>query len=121
MKTIFDEAQRLFVHEIVNDGYFNILVSDGEPEAPVYKIHFDSVIAWQGIDEIYTTWDEYEQRDATGYFQELTRSRFLDYLHLHHGWLFEKEKGVRHFRICAWDYVVDVVTVASPVISPLSK
>lgn len=85
-----------------------------------FEVLFEHAIAYQVIDESYTAWDDYEERDSTDDdIQVLTKSRFLDHLHKNHGWLFETGgKGARHFRVWTYDAVVEVASVEDPVVQP---
>ena len=81
-----------------------------------FVVHFDVVRAHRVIDESYTTWDDYEQRDSTDVIQVLSRSRFLDQLEAHNGWIFESSTVPRHFRIWTYDAVIDVLAIGEPTV-----
>lgn len=88
-----------------------------------FEVLFEHVVAHQVIDESYTMWDDYEERDAKDdTIQLLSKSRFLDHLHANHGWLFETGgKGARHFRVWTYDAVLEVASVESPSVEPWSN
>ena len=44
------------------------------------ELRFTKPIAWQLVDESFTTWDEYEERDDRAMLQVLRRSKYLDYV-----------------------------------------
>ena len=81
-------------------------------------VRFEEVVAWQVVDESYTSWDDYEQRDDTNVLQELSRSRYLDYVRDNHGWFQDIIGPAKHYRIWTGDEVVDVVSVSEPEIEP---
>lgn len=79
-----------------------------------FKVVFEDVVAHHVIEESYTQWDDHELRDGKDQLQVLSRSRFLEFLHAHHGWMFDIEKDLRHFRVCSLDWSIDVVARAEP-------
>src|SRR3954466_13249326 len=88
LKTLLDEFHTSFLHAAVYaDGELRVVVAEGfkaaEPEdiniaghvikdtyaldtsqdSRLVEVRFSKPIAWQVVDESYTTWDEYEKRD----------------------------------------------------------
>ena len=49
-------------------------------------VKFQRPVAWQVVDESYTTWDEDEDRDDIGFLQVLSKSKYRDYVDATHGW-----------------------------------
>jgi hypothetical protein len=82
-----------------------------------FRVVFQDVAAHQVIDESYTAWDEYEQLDGTDQIRVLSRSRFLDFIHAHHGWMFVMVDGLRHYQVVTLDSVVDIVAAGEPIIT----
>jgi hypothetical protein len=61
-------------------------------------------VAWQVVDESYTSFDDYEKRGDSGTLQSLSRSKYLDYVKANHGW-FEDLIGDESFPIVRHGYV----------------
>jgi hypothetical protein len=78
------------------------------------EIRFERLVAWQCVDESWTTFDEYEQRDDFGKLQVLARSRYLDYVNASHGWYADTVGPAAHYRVWTEDEVVDVVAFDPP-------
>ncbi|MFA7237103.1 MAG: hypothetical protein WC058_09580 [Phycisphaeraceae bacterium] len=83
-----------------------------------FIVRFPQFVAWQVVDETYTTKDDYEQCDDTGVLQILSRSKYLDYIKSSHGW-FEATLGpAKQYRVCTANEIVDVVACQSPTVGP---
>lgn len=142
MKTLLDEFYSCFLHAVVyTERALQIVVAEGfralEPEdvtigthvikdtyavAPadnsrLVEVRFDKPIAWQLVDESFTTFDEYEVRDDTASLQVMTQSRYLAYVRANHGW-FEDIRGKgAHYRVWTENEVVDIIACEPPTVS----
>src|SRR5688500_14468116 len=88
LKTLLDEFQSTFLHAAVYaNGELRVIVAEGfradkpeditiaghvikdtyaiktSEESRLVELSFSKPIAWQVVDESFTTWDEYEERD----------------------------------------------------------
>jgi hypothetical protein len=139
VRTLLDEFGGCFLHAaLYADGELRVIVAEGfrapEPEAVTLAGHvvkglhalessdasrlvdvrFSRPIAWQVVDESFTHWDEYEERDDKSKLQILTRSMYLDYVRASHGW-FEDIRGEgKHYRVWTEGEVVDVIACEPP-------
>lgn len=84
-----------------------------------FRISFTSYVAWQVVDESYSTFDKTEERDDTGFVQVLTQSKYLDYVESKHGWYSRLQGPAKHYRVWTENEVVDVVTTEEVTIEPL--
>ena len=142
MKSVVDpSAGRLFLERLTEtEGALRLLLAEGRvgPEGsfPVretvvegtqlvtvegdsrrFTLVFAKAAAYHVIDESYTAWDDYEQRDSTeDAIQVLSRSRWLDYLHAHHAWMFESVSGLKHYRVWTYHAVVEVLAPDEPTV-----
>jgi len=139
LKTLLDEFDTSFLHAAVYaDGELRVVVAEGfkaaEPEdiniagrvikdtyaldtsedSRLVEVRFSKPIAWQVVDESFTTWDEYEKRDDKAKLQVLTQSKYLDFIRASHGW-FEDIRGPgKHYRVWTENEVVDVIACEPP-------
>ena len=81
-------------------------------------VRFPQAIAWQVVNESFTTWDDYEERDDTSVIQIITRSKYLDYVHQNHGWFQETIGPAKLYRVLTANEVIDVVAFELPTIEP---
>ncbi len=81
-------------------------------------MRFPKTIAWQVVDESYTVWDDYEERDDRNALQIITRSRYLDYVLANHGWFQHWFGPAKQYRVCTVSDVVDVVACSPPTVQP---
>ncbi len=81
-------------------------------------VRFAQAIAWQVVDESFTAWDDYEERDDKSVIQVITRSRYLDYVHQNHGWFQETIGPASLYRVWTANDVIDVVARKPPTIEP---
>ena len=146
MKSVLDEFSAAFLHEATYaDGELRIVVAEGfraaEPEditiaghvikdtyavdvaahSRLVEVRFSRPIAWQMIDESFTSWDEYEVRDDKFALQVLTQSRYLDFVRTHHGWFKDIRGAANHYRVWTENEVVDVVACDPPAIGVLER
>jgi beta-galactosidase GanA len=140
MKTILDEAYSWFLEKIAYEGNLTLFLIEAglgksgsldlgdivldqtraievQSTSRRVKIEFECTIAWQCVDESYSTFDKYEQRDNFGKLQVITQSRYLDYVNECHGWYEEViGKTAHHYRIWTENEVIDVVSIKPPVL-----
>ena len=81
-----------------------------------FQVEFGRPVAWQCVDESYTTWSEDEERDDTCYLQVLTKSPYLNYVMANHGWHRETVGPSTHYRLRTADEVLDVVSLEEPTV-----
>lgn len=84
-------------------------------ESRYFAVIFDRALAWLSIMEDYTSFDSYNRGEGDT-IKTLTQSRFLDFLRAYHGWMFDMEQGVYHYRIWTYDRVIDIASDSEPVI-----
>lgn len=141
MKTLLDEFDATFLHAAVYAGReLRVVVAEGfraaEPEdttigghvikdtyaidtsekSRLVEIRFSEPIAWQLVDESFTTWDDYEIRDDRFALQVLSRSRYLDHVRANHGWYEETRGPAKHYRVWTENEVVDVIACVPPTV-----
>ncbi len=144
MKTILDEGYSWFLEKILYQDELELVLVEARlgieqdldigdikiegvksietcSQSRVVKIKFENAIAWQCLNESYSSFDEYEERDKEGKLQVITRSRYLDYVNKNHGW-YEDVTGDTgcHYRIWTEDEVIDVVSTELPKIEWVS-
>ena len=95
---------------------------DTSPESRIVEVRFSKPIAWQLVDESFTTGQECEVREDNFALQVLTQSRYFDYVRANHGW-FEDIRGPgKHYRVWTENEVVDVVACQPPTVgTPAGK
>lgn len=146
MRTVLDEARMWQVHAILYQDDLRIVLAEmfvgdvddtrDDPNPVVRKIlrstrpievrddsrlmvvRFPQAVAWQVVDESFTSWDDYEERDDTGVLQIITRSKYLDYVHQNHGWFRETIGQARLYRVWTANEVIEVVACDLPNIEP---
>jgi len=140
MKTLLDDLYTSFLHAaIYTGGELRIIVAEGfratEPEdltigghvikgtyalntseqSRLVEIRFCRPIAWQLVDESFSSFDEYEVREDSFALQVLTQSRYLDYVLANHGWFEDMGRGPgKHYRVWTENEVIDVVACQDP-------
>jgi hypothetical protein len=144
MRTILEEGYTWFLHDLSYREEVTITLIEGKREAEPEDIHigdtvireaypidiasssklvlirFPEYVAWQVVNESFTAFDEYEQRDDKGFLQLLERSKYLDYVNACHGWYAGIIGPGKHYRIWTENEVIDVVTCSEPVIEPIT-
>ena len=142
MRTVLDEAKTWVVDEIIYGDELRVIVREVfRSEAPQdlrvseavtwevyplevteasrrFAIRFPHFVAWQVVDESFTTFDDCEECDGMGFLQILERSKYFDYVKANHGWFTDVVGPARHYRLWTEDEVIDVVGCQSPVIEP---
>jgi hypothetical protein len=142
LKTILDDAHSWFLHELRYVGELRIVLAEGitanEPEdikigehiisgtralepratSRIVAIAFFRVVAWQLLDESFTAFDDYEERDDDSFLQILSRSRYLDYVRAHHGWFEDRMQIPGLYRVWTENDVIDVISPDAPRIEP---
>ncbi|MEL6821481.1 MAG: hypothetical protein AAFP70_06960 [Calditrichota bacterium] len=110
MKTILDDAKTWFLHGVVYQDELYVIVIEGfvgEPteeitiadytikdlspieiskDSRTMAVRFPHFVAWQVVDESYSSSDEYENHEDSGKLSTLSRSKYLDYVRDNHGW-----------------------------------
>lgn len=83
-------------------------------------VRFQQPVAWQTMDEIYHSSNEYDQCDSTDRLRVLQKSRYLDYMRSNHGF-FETWRGPSmHYQLCTVSDIVDVISPTPPVVEPVT-
>jgi len=142
LHTVLDDAKTWFLHTIVYQDELRVIVVEGfvgddmeelrvgdqvvkdlrpievTDNSRLFEVRFPQFIAWQVVDESYTAFDKYEQRDNTGTLQTLSRSKYLDYVKASHGWFESIIGSAKHYRIWTENEVIDIVACELPVIEP---
>jgi hypothetical protein len=142
VKTVLDEGHTWFLDALgYRNGMLAVVVIEGFraaraeefelPGLPGHTVHntrriepaehsrrveitFERAVAWQCVNESWTAFDEYEQREDDGALQVLTRSKYLDYAQAVHGWFADVIGPAKHYRVWTEDDVGDVVAVDPP-------
>lgn len=147
MQTILDDARMWLLHAVIYQNDLRLVLAEmhvGEKaselpagissieetllrnttpievreDSRLIAVRFPQVVAWQVVDESFTTWDEYEVRDDTGVVQILTRSRYFDYVLDNHGWFRDTIGPAKMYRVWTANEVVDVVACEPPKVEP---
>jgi len=141
MKTVLDEFYTSYLRTATyTDGELRVVVVEGfraaKPEdinilghiikntyalgiterSRLIEVRFSRPIAWQLIDESFTTGTDYEVPEDKCALHVLTRSRYLDYVREHHGWFEDMRGPGKHYRIWREDEVIDVVACEPPIV-----
>ena len=140
MQTILDEGYTWFLDSLIYKDGLTVQVIEGRKgESPqdlkigdavlenTYPIESDESskrlvirfgipIAWQVIDESYTSWDESEERDGREYLQILSQSKYLEYVDGSHGWYKDVVGDAQHYRLWTENEVVDVIAQDPPIV-----
>jgi hypothetical protein len=142
MRSVLDAAAgRLFLEGLSHsEGRLRLLLAEGTVGAPEpftvgettvegtrpviveadsrrFTVAFSKPVAFHVIDETYTAWDDYEQRDSTQEaIQILSQSRWLEHLHAHHAWAFESVAGLKHYRVWTYDAVIEILAADEPTV-----
>ena len=104
MRTVLDDAKTWFLHALVYQDELRVIVAEGfvgdqtedlqfgehtikdlrsvdvSDKSRLFEIRCPQFVAWQVVNESFTSFDEYEMRDDTGTLQSLSRSKYLDYV-----------------------------------------
>jgi len=113
-----DQTEDLQIGDHTIKDVRTIDVSDN---SRLFEIRFPKVVAWQVVNESFTSFDEYEVRDDTGTLQSLSRSKYLDYVNENHGWYDDVIGPAKHYHIWTENEVVDVVACEPPTILPWKR
>lgn len=98
---------------IIKDTY----AIDTSEESRLVEVRFSRPIAWQMVDESFTSGDDYEVREDNFAIQVLTKSRYLDYVRENHGWFEEMCGPGKQYRIWTENEVIDVVACEPPTVA----
>ncbi|MGD1907158.1 MAG: hypothetical protein ACFB0C_14335 [Leptolyngbyaceae cyanobacterium] len=110
-----NETEDLCIGDHTIKGVRLIDISD---ESRLFVVRFPEIVAWQVVDESFTSFDEYEQRDDNGVLQSLVRSKYLDYVKSNHGWFEDAIGPAKHYRVWTENEVVDVIACEPPTVEP---
>ncbi|MFM8494384.1 MAG: hypothetical protein ACKOEM_02510 [Planctomycetia bacterium] len=108
-----DQTEDLQIGDHTIKDLRSINVSD---KSRRFEILFPQFVAWQVVNESFTSFDEYEIRDDMGKLQSLSRSAYFDYVNENHGWYKDVIGPAKHYRVWTENEVVDVVACEPPII-----
>jgi hypothetical protein len=144
MKTNYDTAATWFLHQITYRESLRVIIAEGiqsdqsediqlgkmnlgegyaltvEQNSRRFSIEFSLPIAWQVVDESYTTHESYEAGDR-GFLRKLTQSHYFDYINQHHRLYKELVGPASHYRVWTENEVIDVIAQDDPVIQPWTQ
>ena len=86
-----------------------------------FKVEFKEVVFHQVVDESYCTWDNYEIRDGKDILQELSKSRYLDFVNENFPFYSALDRKGKHYRLIASTEVIDVISYDKPIILELKN
>jgi hypothetical protein len=89
---------------------------DVRDDSRLMVVRFPQTVAWQVVNESFTSWDDDEERDDTSVIQIITRSKYLDYVLQNHGWFRETIGPAKLYRVLTANEVIDVVACEPPTI-----
>lgn len=143
MHTVLDEAKSWFLDRLVYTDKLYVVVVEGirgttpedihlgpvvikdtyalEPTAESQRlvVSFPRTVAWQVVDESYTSQDDSEVRDDMNFLCSLTRSAYLDYVQEHHAGFEAMIGPAVHYRLWTENEVIDVVAHDAPIVERL--
>jgi len=143
MRTVLDEAKSWFLETLAYTDKLRVVVVEGirrdtptdiqigshvikgayalerSSESRRVAVHFPRTVAWQVVDESFTSADTSEVRDDEGFLATLTRSAYLQYVEAHHGWFRDVVGPAAHYRLWTENEVIDVVAHDEPVVESL--
>ena len=145
MRTVLDDAKTWFLHALLYQDHLRVIVAEGfvgdqtedlrigdhtikdlrsinvSERSRLFEIRFPQFVAWQVVNESFTSFDEYELRDDTGTLQTLSRSKYFDFVKANHGWYEDVIELAKHYRVWTENEVVDVVACEPPTIQPWKR
>lgn len=137
MITVFDDASYWLLSSLSYDGQLVIKLAEGiigpaeemvinnmsfpgmhpvlvDKQSKLFKITFSKTVAWQVVNETFTTLDKDEKRDNGKFLNIVSNSGYLEYVKQYHGW-FEQVLGPgHHYRLITAKEIIDVVSCAEP-------
>ena len=113
-----DQAEELRIGSSTMKDLRSIDVSD---KSRLLEIRFPQFVAWQVVNESFTSFDESQLRDDIGTLQSLSRSKYLDYVKENHGWYEDVIGAAKHYRVWTENEVVDIVACEPPTIEPWKR
>ena len=143
MRTILDDSKTWYLNSLSYENELRLILIEGIvgtipenlkvgdvvlndllpinvlPSSKIVLVRFADIITWQVINESYSNFDSYEQRDDNSFIQVLERSKYFDYVNANHGWYSDYKKG-KHFRVWTSDEVIDIVACEEPIIEPIN-
>lgn len=96
---------------------YTIKVDNG---LPVLKVDFDSYIAYSVTNESFTSWNNYEKFEGKA-FRIYDKSRYLDFIKVHTFASDDYPSTFRYYGMVCLDHIVNIVTVAKPIISEIDR
>jgi hypothetical protein len=145
MRTQLDETKSWFLESLVYEDELHVVLVEGlradEPEdikvgqhilkdifvvepSPGSRravVQFLQPVAWQVVDESYTSLDKSEVHEDTCFLSTLTQSAYLQYVETHHGWFKEMVGPATHYRLWTENEVIDVIGHEEPVVRLLES
>ena len=86
-----------------------------------FMVGFKEIVFYQVVDESYCTWDDYEVRDGKDKLQELSKSRYLDFVNENFPFYSALERKGAHYRLITSNEVIDVISYDKPMITELKN
>jgi hypothetical protein len=114
---LFKEADATSL-EVAGQTIGSLHALEPSPSSRKFTISFSRIVAWQVVNESYTTFDKSEQDDGEGFLRLVTGSAYLSYVQANHGWFVEVVGVAQHYRLWTEDEVLDVIAHTPPVIAP---
>lgn len=140
MRTMLDEARAWFLEELTYAEELFVRVMEGERTPGRVRnadgsfrdvlrvqprlgglrllVRFSRPIAWQVVDEGFTTVHEGEEQDGGDIFRIMTVSRYHNYVKESHGWCANIVGHGVHYRLLLADEVIDVIAHEKPSVEP---
>ncbi len=109
-----ESPQDLKIGDFIIENTYPIETTEGSKQATV---KFAIPVAWQLVDESYTSWDKTEVCDTKGFLQVLSKSQYLDFVNANHGWYKDVAGEASHYRLWTENEVIDVVSHDPPEIA----
>lgn len=107
------EPDDITIGRLVIEGTYALGTSEKSRFA---EVRFSEPVAWQLVDESFTTYDDYEVREDRFDLQVISRSKYLDYVRANHGWFEDVRGPAKHYRVWTEDEIVDVVSCTPPTV-----
>jgi hypothetical protein len=106
------ESNYLFMESLeYKDGYLYIEFEHDKHKV-IYKC--DDVVCWNCVDESATLHNKTELIEYNGFYQVLSKSIYLDYVELNHGFYIDMNKPVKHYRFVTSNEIIDIVSSKKP-------
>lgn len=89
-------------------------------KAPIIQLDFESYIGYSVINELFTSWDDYERFEGKKTFRIYSKSRFLDYIS-NATFASQYPGPYLHYGIVCLDHIVNVVTISEPKVREINR